>query len=342
VPALAAAIVPRAAVAGPLPLLLLTAVSSLLGSDAARARMLAAIEALGDPAVVPARGTMEMIVDARGSARDRGGVLVMVYFASAVFHELEPPRPDLGVRPRMGLSALLVPRLIALILVPAAVAAGMLLMALSFLHALAAPIVSQLLPSASPVWAQGRTLIPFALMAVLLALLYRYGPRTAVRWGDVRLGAALTALAFSAGNAFLATMLRKNLLASLYGAAGAIVLLLLWIFYSAHILLIGACFTRSRRPAGSRAGVRTKAAWAGDAGRAGAAPRGNIDVSPPRGSLLAHRSPCCSPPAALLLASWAAVTASWSPVARAPMTTAMAIPTAASSPRRGWRPRRDR
>jgi membrane protein len=54
----------------------------------------------------------------------------------------------------------------------------------------------------------------------------------------------LTALAFTAGNTVLATLLRRNLLASLYGAAGAVVLLLLWIFYSAHLLLIGACFTR--------------------------------------------------------------------------------------------------
>jgi membrane protein len=267
VPALAAAIAFHALLSlAPLLLLLLTAVSSLLGSDAARARLLAAIEALGDPAVVaPLRGTMEMIVDARGSAlATAAGVLVMVYFASAVFHELGAALDRIWeVRPRMGLSALLVPRLIALILVPAAVAAGMLLMALSFLHALAAPIVSQLLPSASPVWAQGRMLIPFALMALLLALLYRYGPRTAVRWGDVRLGAALTALAFSAGNAFLASMLRKNLLASLYGAAGAIVLLLLWIFYSAHILLIGACFTREYA---DRLGSRSGAARAADAG----------------------------------------------------------------------------
>jgi membrane protein len=248
VPALAAAIAFHALLSlAPLLLLLLTAVSSLLGSDAARTRLLAAIEALGDPAVVaPLLGTMEMIVDARGSVlATAAGVLVMVYFASAVFHELGAALDRIWeVRTRIGFRSLVVPRLIALILVPTAVAAGMLLMALSFLHALAAPIVSHLLPSAIPVWAQGRTLIPFALMALLLALLYRYGPRTAVQWSDVRLGAVLTALAFSGGNALLAAMLRKNMVASLYGAAGAIVLLLLWIFYSAHILLIGACFTR--------------------------------------------------------------------------------------------------
>ena len=261
VPALAAAIAFHALLSlAPLLLLVLTAASSILGSEAARARLLGAIEALGDPAVVPPLRTMvEMIVDARGSALATAvGVLIMMYFASAVFHELGAALERIwDVPPRAGLGGLLVQRLISLVLVPAAVAAGMALMAVSFLHVLVAPIVSQLVPPHAPAWTLGRGLIPFLLMALLLALLYRYGPRAAVRGSDVRVGAALTALAFTAGNAMLATMVRRSFLASLYGAAGAVVLLLLWIFYSAHILLIGACFTREYADRfGSRANRR--------------------------------------------------------------------------------------
>jgi membrane protein len=259
VPALAAAIAFHALLSlAPLLLLVLTAAASILGSEGARARLLTAIEGLGDPAAVaPLRNTVEMIVGHHGSRLATvAGVLVMAYFASAVFHELGAALDRIWEAPgRAGLSGLLVPRLIALVLVPAAVAAGMLLMAFSFLHALVAPILAQLLPPSSPAWAQSRTLIPFLLMTLLLALLYRYGPRTPVRWGDVRIGAPLTALVFTAGNSLLAAMLRKSLLASLYGAAGALVLLLLWISYSAHILLIGACFTREYADRfGSRAG----------------------------------------------------------------------------------------
>jgi membrane protein len=248
VPALAAAIAFHALLSlAPLLLLVLTAAASILGSEDARARLLSAIAGLGDPAgVAPLRATIVMIVGAHGSRLATvAGVLVMAYFASAVFHELGAALDRIWEVPaRAGLSGLLVPRLIALILVPAAVAAGMLLMALSFLHALVAPMLSHLLPPSWPAWAQSRTLIPFLLMTLLLALLYRYGPRTPVLWSDVRIGAPLTALVFTAGNSLLAAMLRKSLLASLYGAAGALVLLLLWISYSAHILLIGACFTR--------------------------------------------------------------------------------------------------
>lgn len=248
VPALAAAIAFHALLSlAPLLLLLLTAASSILGSEAARARLFAAIEALGDPAVVPAlRTTVEMIVDTRRSALATvAGVLIMMYFASAVFHEVGAALDRIwDVQPRAGLGGLLMQRLIAFVLVPAAIAAGLLLMSVSFLHALIAPFVSHLLPPGAPAWTLGRALIPVLLMTLLLALLYRYGPRAAPSWSDVRVGATLTALAFTALNAILTTMLRKSLLASLYGAAGALVLLLLWIFSSAHLLLIGACFTR--------------------------------------------------------------------------------------------------
>jgi len=245
VPALAAAIAFHSLLSlAPLLLLVLTAASSILGREAAHARLIDAIDSLGDPAFKPAlRATVDMIVGARGNTIATAvGVLIMVYFASAVFHELGgalnriwdvPPRARVHVEQR----------LVSLVFVPAAVALGMILMAVTFLHALVAPIVSQLLPSAW-VWTLGRAVIPFLLMTLLLALVYRYGPRTSVRWSDVGTGATLTALAFTGGNVLLGAMLRRSILSSLYGAAGAIVLLLLWIFYSAHFLLIGACFTR--------------------------------------------------------------------------------------------------
>jgi membrane protein len=247
VPALAAVIAFHALLSvAPLMLLLVTAASSVLGSAVARARLLEAIESLGDPAIVPPlRTTVEMIVDARSSLiANTAGILIMVYFASAVFHELvEALNRIWGVPPRTGIRGLVMPRLIGLVIVPAAIAAGMLVMAISFMNALAEPILTEMLPRAN-LWHLSRMLIPYLLMAGLLALLYRFGPRTAVGWCDVRVGSALTALAYTAGNVVLAMILRKSVLASLYGAAGALILLLLWIFYSAHILLIGACFTR--------------------------------------------------------------------------------------------------
>ena len=248
VPGLAAVIAFHALLSlAPFLLLVLTAASSILGSEGARTRLLAAIDALGDPALVPPlRATVEMVVGVRSSVlATAAGVLIMLYFASAVFHELGAALDRIwDVPPRGGLGGLLLQRLIALVVVPAAVAAGLLTMAVAFVHALVAPILSGLLPPGVYTWTLGRTLIPFVLTAVLLGFLYRYGTRGAKRWSDVGLAAVLVALTFSVGNAILAGMLRRSLLASLYGAAGAFVLLLLWIFYSSHLVLIGACFAR--------------------------------------------------------------------------------------------------
>src|SRR5215831_17910956 len=91
VPALSAALAFHSLLSlAPLMLLVLTAASSLLGSAAARQRLFAAIDALGDPTVVaPLKTTATMIVRAHGSVLATAvGVLVMMYFASAVIHEL--------------------------------------------------------------------------------------------------------------------------------------------------------------------------------------------------------------------------------------------------------------
>ena len=172
------------------------------------------------PISVNGRATATMIVRTHGSVfATTAGVLVMMYFASAVIHELGAALDRIwDVPPRAGIGGALLQRLIAFVLVPAVVAAGMLLMAVSFLQALLAPILSQLLPHGTPLWMAARALTPFLLMTLMLAALYRVGPRAPIRWSDVLGGAALTALAFSAGNTILATMLRRNMLASLYGA----------------------------------------------------------------------------------------------------------------------------
>jgi membrane protein len=246
VPALSAALAFHALLSlAPLLLLLLTALSSILGSHDARARLIGAIQSIRDPTLAaPLRATVEMIMNTRGSKlANVAGVLVMVYFSSAVFHELGAALDRIwDVQPRPGIGGLLVQRLIALVIVPLAVAAGMVLMTVSFVHALIAPFLSKLLPPNAPTVSRGLVLL--AMTTLLLALFYRYGPRAPVRWRHALTGAGITALAFTTGNTVLAVTLRRNMVASLYGAAGAVVVLLLWIFYSAHILLIGACFTR--------------------------------------------------------------------------------------------------
>ena len=69
-------------------------------------------------------------------------------------------------------------------------------------------------------------------------------PRVAIRWRDVWIGALVTSLLFSLGKFLIGLYIGKSSVESTYGAAGALVVLLVWVYYSAQIFLLGAEFTK--------------------------------------------------------------------------------------------------
>jgi len=85
----------------------------------------------------------------------------------------------------------------------------------------------------------------FAIGTVLFAMIYKYVPREQITWGDVWVGALVTASLFSIGKLVIIVYLGRVAFASAYGAAGSFVVLLLWVYYSAQIFLLGAEFTYS-------------------------------------------------------------------------------------------------
>ena len=84
----------------------------------------------------------------------------------------------------------------------------------------------------------------FVILTVLFALLFRVLPSAVVTWRDVWLGSFITAILFSVGKFVIGLYLGNSAIASSYGAAGSLVVILVWIYYSAQILLFGAEFTR--------------------------------------------------------------------------------------------------
>lgn len=86
--------------------------------------------------------------------------------------------------------------------------------------------------------------LSWGVITLLFALIYKYLPHARIEWRDVWVGAAVTALLFSIGKTLLALYLGGSGTASAYGAAGAFVLILLWVNYSAQIVLFGAEFTQ--------------------------------------------------------------------------------------------------
>jgi membrane protein len=86
--------------------------------------------------------------------------------------------------------------------------------------------------------------ISVGVITVLFALIFKFLPDAEIAWRDVWLGAFVTALLFSLGKFLIGLYLGNSAIASSFGAAGSLVLLLLWIYYSAQILLFGAEFTQ--------------------------------------------------------------------------------------------------
>lgn len=86
-------------------------------------------------------------------------------------------------------------------------------------------------------------LVSFALTTVMFAMIYKILPRVRIDWRDVWIGAAVTALLFTLGKFLIGLYIGKTGIASGFGAAASLVVILVWVYYSAQIFLLGAEFT---------------------------------------------------------------------------------------------------
>lgn len=85
--------------------------------------------------------------------------------------------------------------------------------------------------------------VSFVITTLLFAMIYKLMPRARIAWQDVWVGAAVTALLFEVGKFLIGLYLGKTGVASSFGAAGSLVVLLVWVYFSAQIFLLGAEFT---------------------------------------------------------------------------------------------------
>jgi membrane protein len=100
-------------------------------------------------------------------------------------------------------------------------------------------------PAGSLIFAGLNAAVSFSLIAILFGAIFKVLPDRNLDWRDVVLGGAVSALLFSAGKFLIAWYLATSGVASTYGAAGALILLLLWVYYSAQIFLLGAELTKT-------------------------------------------------------------------------------------------------
>lgn len=101
-----------------------------------------------------------------------------------------------------------------------------------------------LMPAAEVLFQVLSLVVSFAVVTLLFAMIFRFLPDAKVAWRDVWIGAAVTALLFAIGKELIGLYLGHSSVASAFGAAGSVIVILVWIYYSTQILFFGAEFTQ--------------------------------------------------------------------------------------------------
>ncbi len=118
-------------------------------------------------------------------------------------------------------------------------------MLLSAAIAAAGKLFSQYLPQPESLLQFESSVASFLTITLLFAILYKVMPDARIEWGDVAIGAVVTAFLFSVGKFLIGLYLGKAGVGSAYGAAGSVVVFLVWVYYSAQIFFLGAEFTHT-------------------------------------------------------------------------------------------------
>ena len=105
--------------------------------------------------------------------------------------------------------------------------------------------VGAMVPEIAVVWQGVNTLVSLGVVTILFAMIYQFLPDVDLRLRDVWVGGLVTAGLFTVGKFLIGLYLGTSGVASTYGAAGSVVVLLIWVYYSSQIVLLGAEFTRA-------------------------------------------------------------------------------------------------
>jgi membrane protein len=234
----------------PLLLIAISVAGLVFGPEAARGEIFGQLKDLMGAEGAQAVERMLQNVDRPGAGiiGTVSGVAVLLLGAATVFNELQNDLDRIWRVPEQakagGLWNLLRTRLLSFGMVLGV--AFLLIVSLVMSAALAA-----LGKWWAPVFAEWQRFayfldlaISFSLMTLVFGMIYKIMPRTRIRWRDVWIGAAVTSALFAAGKFAIGLYLGRVGVGSAFGAAGSLVMVMVWVYYSAQIFLLGAEFTR--------------------------------------------------------------------------------------------------
>lgn len=233
----------------PLLLIVISVAGLVFGEDAARGEIQTQLRSLMGERGAGAVQDLLASVDkpAEGTAATLLGLLLLFVGATTVFGELQDSLDRIWRVPARertsGWLALVRARLLSFGMI---LAIGFLLI-VSLVVSAALAIMGRWLEPVFGGWyvmaAVTNEVGGFFLVAAMFALIYKVMPRVHVQWKDVWIGAVFTAMLFTLGRSLIGLYVGRSGVTSAFGAAGSLVVILLWVYYSAQIFLIGAEFT---------------------------------------------------------------------------------------------------
>jgi membrane protein len=226
----------------------------LLGKEAAQGQIMNEVQDLvGVAGAQAVQAAIESARSASGSLVATGlGVITLVFGLWGVFGELQDALNTIwGVttKPGRGVIGVIKERFWSFTMV---VGIGFLLLvslAASAWLAAVGKFFVRLLPLPAAAMETANALLSFVIITLMFGLIYKLLPDVKMAWRNVWPGAAVAALLFTIGKSLIGLYLGRSTVASVYGAAGSLVVILLWIYYSAQLVFFGAEFTKvySRR-----------------------------------------------------------------------------------------------
>jgi membrane protein len=235
---------------GPLLLLLMSLASVFFGEEAIQGKVFGEMKGLIGASA--AAQVQEIIKNIQFSGKTNFALVVsiitLVVGATTVFIEIQDSLNiiwKLKAKPKKGWLAFLKNRLLSSSLI---ISLGFLMIVSLVINGAVQAlmdIISRYLPSITEVLLLViNLLITFIIITVLFGIIFKFLPDAKIKWKHVRAGALFTAILFMIGRYLIGIYIEQTATESTYGAAGSIIVLLVWIYYSAVILYIGAEFTQ--------------------------------------------------------------------------------------------------
>jgi membrane protein len=234
----------------PMIIVIVTTVGLVYGQEAVQGRVFSELnELVGNKAAFQVEQTIRSI-GMEGDTRfaQAIGIITLILGATGVFTEIQDSINiiwGLKAKPRRGFLHLVVNRLLSFSMV---VTMGFLLLVSLVLDALLSAFSDKLkifFPDVTVyLFHVINFMLSFALTTLLFAIIFKVLPDAKIRWKDVIVGALTTALLFIIGKFLIGYYLGQSDLGSAYGAAGSVIILMIWVYYSSIILYYGAEFTQ--------------------------------------------------------------------------------------------------